>query len=102
MWRIKTADDVAWITSTTGLTITAAIPAVFDDYATLVLPGALGVSRDLVDEARRTVRCSRCKHRRRRSRGGWDISIRRSGIVFWDAPKVTLYSGLPATQEART
>jgi len=39
-WRIGTDAEVAWITSGTsvGLTITAAIPPVFDAYATVVLP----------------------------------------------------------------
>lgn len=39
-WRIGTDADVAWIVSGTspGLTITSAIPPVFEAYATLVLP----------------------------------------------------------------
>lgn len=39
-WRIGTDDEVAWIAQGTspGLTITAAIPPVFDAYATIVLP----------------------------------------------------------------
>jgi hypothetical protein len=41
-WRIGTDAEVAWITRGTspGLAITAAIPPVFDAYATVVLPGS--------------------------------------------------------------
>jgi hypothetical protein len=39
-WRIGTQDEVAWIAdgTTTGLTITSAIPPVYEAYATLVIP----------------------------------------------------------------
>jgi hypothetical protein len=39
-WLVGTAADVAWIRAATpsGLTITSAIPPVFDDYATVELP----------------------------------------------------------------
>ena len=39
-WRIGTDAEVAWIADSTftGLTITAAIPPVFEAYATVVLP----------------------------------------------------------------
>ena len=39
-WRIGTDADVAWIegATSTGLTITSAIPPVFADYATIVVP----------------------------------------------------------------
>jgi hypothetical protein len=35
-WRIGTADDVAWLAGQTrhGVSVTTAIPAVFDAYAT--------------------------------------------------------------------
>jgi hypothetical protein len=41
-WRIGTDAEVAWIIEGTsiGLTITAAIPPVFEAYATVVLPFA--------------------------------------------------------------
>ena len=40
-WRIGTDADVAWITdgTSTGRTITSAIPPVFEAYTTVVLPG---------------------------------------------------------------
>ena len=39
-WRIGDSSTVAWIAAGTvaGLTITSAIPPVFDDYATIVIP----------------------------------------------------------------
>jgi len=39
-WRIGTHADVAWIAdgTTTGLTITSAIPPVYEAYATVVIP----------------------------------------------------------------
>ena len=47
-WRIGTRDDVAWINENIAghTAITSAIPPKFDDYATLLLPGKLGVPRD--------------------------------------------------------
>src|SRR6266498_4466190 len=47
-WRIGTGTEVAWIANGTsaGRTITAAIPPVFEAYATVVLPYA-GVRREL-------------------------------------------------------
>jgi hypothetical protein len=40
-WRIGSGTDVAWIAASTSVsrTITAAIPPVFEAYATIVLPG---------------------------------------------------------------
>jgi hypothetical protein len=43
-WRVGTAADVAWIAggTSTGMTITSAIPPVFDAYATVVLADGIG------------------------------------------------------------
>jgi hypothetical protein len=77
MWRIGTASEVAWISSgtSTGLTITSAIPPVFEAYATVVLPpGGEGQSAGQP----------------------WWLGYLDTGaddIVFPDAPKVTLYAG---------
>ena len=40
-WRIGADADVAWIRAgtTVGLTITSAIPPIFEAYATIVVPG---------------------------------------------------------------
>ena len=55
-WRIGTDAEVAWIASGTsiGRTITAAIPPVFEAYATVVLPYS--------EEGRTSMTgpCSRC------------------------------------------
>jgi len=54
MWRIGTQTEVAWIAGGTsaGLTITAAIPPVFEAYATVVLPAG-GDGQDKHDRADR-------------------------------------------------
>ena len=51
-WRIGTAAEVAWIANgtSTGRTITAAIPPVFEAYAKVVLPYA-GEDQDEHDPA---------------------------------------------------
>ncbi len=90
-WRIGTDAEVAWITNGTsmGRTITAAIPPVFESYATVVLPYG--------DE-------EQAKHDRavlsllsEQSAGQpWWLGYLDTGaddIVFPDAPKVTLYYG---------
>jgi hypothetical protein len=51
-WRIGTDTEAAWIadSTSTGLTITAAIPPVFEAYATVVLPDR-GEGQDKHDRA---------------------------------------------------
>ena len=68
MWWIGTDADVAWIVRGTsiGRTITAAIPPVFEAYATLVLPPEGGEGQDRHDQAVLTLLVSS----RRISRGG--------------------------------
>jgi hypothetical protein len=90
-WRIGTEAEVAWIANGTsmGRTITAAIPPVFDAYATVVLPDS--------DEERekhdRAVSALLSEH----SAGQpWWLGYLDTGaddIVFPGAPMVTLYSG---------
>jgi hypothetical protein len=94
-WRIGTAADVAWITSVPGLTIAAAIPPVFDEYATLTLPEALGVSRDHADEGAQDNALMTLLTAHTRPQPWWlgYLETGASDIVFWDAPQVTLYSG---------
>jgi hypothetical protein len=92
-WRLGTAADVAWITAgtTIGRTITSAIPAVFEAYATVVLPAACeGQQRH--DEALLSVL------RAYSSGGPWWLGYLDTGaddVVFPDAPRVSLYSGWP-------
>jgi hypothetical protein len=90
-WRIGTGAEVAWIANGTsvGPTITAAIPPVFDAYATVVLPPA-GDGQDVHDRA---VLALLSEH----SAGQpWWLGYLDTGaddIVFPGAPMVTLYSG---------
>jgi hypothetical protein len=90
-WRIGTAADVAWIATgtSTGRTITAAIPPVFETYATVVLPYA-GVGQDEHDRAVLALLSDQFADQL------WWLGYLDTGaddIVFPDAPKVTLYSG---------
>lgn len=92
-WRIGTGAEVAWITNGTsaGRTITAAIPPVFEAYATVVLP--YGGERQ--DEHDRTVLALLSEQSPDHP---WWLGYLDTGaddIVFPDAPKVTLYEGWP-------
>jgi hypothetical protein len=60
-WLIGGRDEVAWITegTSTGLAITAAIPPVFADYATLELPAT--AADDEVREHDRAVVALLCR-----------------------------------------
>jgi hypothetical protein len=89
-WRIGTDEEVAWIADGTsiGLTITAAIPPVFEAYATVVRPGGEGQ-----DEHDQALLALLSEH----SAGQpWWLGYLDTGsddIVFPDAPMVTLYAG---------
>jgi hypothetical protein len=89
-WRIGTDADVAWIAEGTsiGRTITAAIPAVFEAYATVVV--AYGEERVKHDRAVLALLAEQSPDQR------WWLGYLDTGvddIVFADAPKVTLYTG---------
>jgi hypothetical protein len=90
-WRIGADAEVAWIANGTsvGRTITAAIPPVFDAYATIVLPDG-GAEQEMHDRA---VLRLLSEH----STGQpWWLGYLDTGaddIVFPGAPMVTLYSG---------
>jgi hypothetical protein len=90
-WRIGTETEVAWIANGTspGLTITSAIPPVFEAYATVVIPEEPGDRgrRDRVDLALLTEHSAGQP---------WWLGYLDTGaddIIFSDAPKVTLYTG---------
>ena len=96
-WRIGSERDVQWIGDGTGVgrQITAAIPAVFADYATLVHPGAAGVPRDVRRELHQDLALVELL-RRHSPRQPWWLGYLDTGasdIVFWDASKVGLYTG---------
>lgn len=90
-WQIGTEAVVAWIADGTSLgrTITAAIPAVFEAYATVVLPPR-GEEQDQHDRVMLALLSEQSPGQR------WWLGYLDTGaddIVFPDAPKVTLYSG---------
>jgi hypothetical protein len=89
-WRIGTDAEVAWIAggTFTSLTITAAIPPVFEAYATVVLPFG-GEGQEKHDRA---VLALLTEHTADQP---WWLGYLDTGaddIVFPDSPMVTLYS----------
>jgi len=89
-WRIGADADVSWIVNGTspGRTITAAIPPVFEAYATVLV--AHSEERDVHDRALLTLLCEQPVGQ------PWWLGYLDTGvddIVFLDAPKVTLYAG---------
>jgi hypothetical protein len=92
-WSIGTRNEVAWITEGTssGLAITAAIPPVFADYATLELP-----AQAADDEAREHDRAVVALLERYAVSTPWWLGYLETGssdIIFTDVPRVTPYSG---------
>jgi hypothetical protein len=90
-WRIGTDAEVAWIANGTsvGLTITAAIPPVFEAYATVLLPFR-GEGQDEHDRAVLALLSEESPGQ------PWWLGYLDTGsddIAFPDAPKVTLYTG---------
>jgi hypothetical protein len=90
-WRIGTAAEVAWIENGTsaGLAITAAIPPVFEAYATVVLPEG-GDGQDEHDQAVIALLSGQSAGQ------PWWLGYLDTGaddIVFPGAPMVTLYAG---------
>jgi hypothetical protein len=90
-WRIGTAAEVEWINAgtTTGLTITSAMPPVFDDYATVVIPKYEESGQPGHDQAVITM-----LKKHALEQNWWLGYLQRGGsdIVFPDAQKVSLYS----------
>lgn len=92
-WRIGGDAEVAWIGAgtVTGLTITSAIPPIFDAYATIVVPGERD-DRDEHDRALLQVLSAQSPTE------PWWLGYLDTGaddVVFYDVRKVTLYSGWP-------
>lgn len=92
-WPVGTVADVAWIAAetTVGTTITAAIPAVFDAYGTVVLPED-GDGQDSHDAALLSVLRAHSVDER------WWLGYLETGaddVVFPEAPRVRLYSDWP-------
>jgi hypothetical protein len=97
-WRIGRAADVAWIEENTdgGLAITSAIPAVFEAYATLELPGSgeQAAALALEDENRHAAAVLALLTQRSAAQRWWlgflDTGV--SDVVFKDVQKVSLYA----------
>jgi hypothetical protein len=90
-WRIGTQAEVAWIAAGTsaGLTITSAIPPVFEAYATVLLPPR-AEGQDEHDQLMISVLSGPAAGQ------PWWLGYLDTGaddLVFPDAPTVTLYSG---------
>jgi hypothetical protein len=96
-WRIGRQADVDWITEGTGTgrRITTAIPPLFAGYATLTDVGDKDRPRDLGLERRQDLAFVEVLRRHGGDRPWWlgYLDTGASDIVFWDAPKVTLYAG---------
>jgi hypothetical protein len=94
-WRIGTDAEVDWIRgrTLTGLSITSAIPPVFESYATVVLPDVDHESRSrLIAEHDRAVLALLARHA---SPQPWWLGYLETGagdIVFDDAPRVMPYT----------
>jgi hypothetical protein len=96
-WHIGGEADVEWMSDRTGdrRRITGAIPPVFADYATLVHPRGPDGPRDVRVERQQDVALVKVL-RRHAPRLPWWLGYLDTGasdIVFWDAPKVMLYTG---------
>ncbi|WP_231924285.1 hypothetical protein [Micromonospora chokoriensis] len=91
-WRIGTPDDVTWLAgqTTQGFSVTAAIPPVFDAYATFHPPEGVGFDaheRAVVDEL---VACTPDQP--------WWLGYLDTGahdVVFPHAPRISLYWDYP-------
>jgi hypothetical protein len=97
-WPLGTAADVEWITAgtTVGLTISSGIPPVFEAYATVVLPEAVGDQQRRIDDQQRHDDAVLSVLRTHSAAGPWWLGYLDTGaddIVFPDAPRVILYSG---------
>ena len=87
-WRIGTDVDVSWIRGSTpgGLEITSAIPPLFPDYATIVVPDdARKQNTDLVVQVLR-------EHSREQNWWLGFLDTNDSDLVFPEAPRVSLYA----------
>jgi hypothetical protein len=90
-WRLGTAAEVEWINAgtPTGLTVTSAIPPVFDDYATVVIPRHEESGQPRHDQAVITVLKSHALDQK------WWLGYLQRGVsdvIFPYAPTVSLYS----------
>ncbi len=93
-WPIGTDADVSWIKTSVGRGIASAIPPVFDAYATVVLPDLdYGPRKVLVPEHDRALLALLLRHTVARPWWLGYLDTGASDVVFYDAPKVTVYQG---------
>jgi hypothetical protein len=97
-WPVGEQSEVDWISQGTGpgRVITAAIPPLFADYATLTnVVAEEGLPRDLDLERRQDLAFVDALRRHDGGRPWWIgyLDTGASDIVFWDAPKVEVYYG---------
>lgn len=92
-WPLGKATDVAWIAIGTniGTAITSAIPAVFDGYATILLP------EDPADQTRHDVALMSVLRAHATDQRWWlgYLDTGADDVVFSAAPRVSLYSDWP-------
>jgi hypothetical protein len=90
---LGTASDVAWIAAgtTVDTAITSAIPAVFDAYATIVVP------EDTADQARHDSALMSVLRAQATDQRWWlgYLDTGADDVVFPDAPRVRLYTDWP-------
>jgi hypothetical protein len=91
-WRIGTDHDVAWIAgqTTSGLSVTTAIPPVFDAYATFYQPEDVSIVAH-----ERAVVADLARHTAEQP---WWLGYLETGahdVVFLHAPRVVLYWDWP-------
>ena len=92
-WQIGGSDELAWIAENTrpGTTIAAAIPPIFDGYATVIVPETYQ-QKQSCDEALLSVLAAHS------SPQPWWLGYLETGVadlVFPDAPRVPLYAEWP-------
>jgi hypothetical protein len=94
-WRLGTSTEAAWINDGTspGLSITYAIPPVFDCYCTVELPRSHDPSE--LDEHEQAVIALLSEHAPERSWWLGYLDTGASEVVFPYAPRTTIYSGYP-------
>jgi hypothetical protein len=96
-WTVGGQAEVDWITEATGSgpQVTTAIPALYDGYVTLTNAGEPDLPRDLRLERRQDLALVDLLRRHSGEMPWWlgYLDTGASDIVFWDAPKVTAYSG---------
>lgn len=91
-WRIGTASDVAWLAghTTQGISITTAIPPVFDAYATFHPPDGVGPDAHEHAVINELTACT--------AEQPWWLGYLDTGahdVVFPQAPRVSLYWDWP-------